>query len=228
MPANCFYYQGTIEQGAIISLKDSEHHHLHVVMRGKPGQIVDIINGKGTYAKAEILAIGKRETSLQVQESTTSSPRPTLGLAQALLSTQKLDFIVEKGTELGVTDFFFFPAKRSERDKFPKIERLQAVTISALKQSGRLFLPQITFLPDLSSLKEISAPLFFGDLTKRAPKLIDTFEKIGCFITGPEGGFNEEELEFLRKIARGVSLNTAILRAETASIAAIAIASQMT
>lgn len=230
MPINRFFLEDPLERGAIISLKEGEHHHLRVVVKGKQGDRVELINGKGSLADAEVLAIGKHESTLSILSATTTAPpKKRLSLALALIRGAKLDLVLEKGTELGVEEFLLFPAEKSERDQFPGHERTMAVLIAALKQSGRLFLPKVVQLSSLQDLKKKETPLFFGDLAPKAEKFSHRLEKGKgcCFIIGPESGFTDSEIAKLRKFATGVSLNDAILRTETASIAAAAIAAEL-
>jgi len=127
-----------------------------------------------------------------------------------------------------VTEFWLFPGKLSER-KSPsesQLKRLHQVTISALKQCGRLWLPKIVEMEGLLRWKPPSFPLYFGDLNPSAPclsSLLSPAPIIG-FCVGPEKGFDPGEVEQLKLIGGcGVKLNPNILRAETAAIVGIGI-----
>ena len=99
------------------------------------------------------------------------------------------------------------------------------MTISALKQSGRLYLPAIEILPRLEALFSHRARYLFGD-TRPAPPLSPTkSEEPILFITGPEKGFSKREQSLLDQKAAGVRINPNILRAETAPLAALSILS---
>ncbi|NGX46210.1 MAG: hypothetical protein K940chlam2_01396, partial [Chlamydiae bacterium] len=101
---------------------------------------------------------------------------------------------------------------------------LKAITISAIKQCGRLDLPEILVKPTLSKWEELSHPAYFGDISPEAPTLQKTWQKSdSCyFFIGPESGFSPDEITHLRRLhAHGVTLHHNILRAETASIVAL-------
>jgi len=140
------------------------------------------------------------------------------------MRASKLEWVVEKGTELGANAFLFYTAVHSEKDELSsnQLERLRYLAISALKQSGRLYLPSFEIVPDLSALFVKEARFLFGD-----PRAKDRFEFASLkgtpeivFVTGPEQGFSAEELAVLDKYAKGVRLSANVLRAETAPIAA--------
>jgi 16S rRNA (uracil1498-N3)-methyltransferase len=93
--------------------------------------------------------------------------------------------------------------------------------VNALKQCGRLFLPQLLLKPSLSHWEKPSGSLFFGDLSK-APKLSGPFSDSVTFFIGPEKGFSPAEIAHLKTFsAHGISLHTHTLRAETAAIVAL-------
>ncbi len=230
MPVERFYVPTeSIEQHSSIVIEENEFHHMAHVLRARPGDNVEIVNGKGTLAQAEIIEIRRNGALLKIH-SVLKHPKPTysLILAQGLLRPQKLDWVIEKGTELGVTAFWLFPGERSERKNLQNnhLERLSHIAISALKQSGRLHLPQITLKPPLTQWNEVG--IWYGDIREKAPSIIDLLATTtpAIFCVGPESGFSPHEIQALEKqAAKGVHLNPSVLRAETASIAAVSIIS---
>jgi 16S rRNA (uracil1498-N3)-methyltransferase len=227
MPADRFYYPGPLVEGTSIQLEGDEHHHLSRVMRISIGEEIELVNGQGSLAHATVSDLAKRSATLHLLRVATL-PRPTseLLLAIPLMRPSKLELIVEKGTELGADAFYFYPADHSEKDSLSQnqLDRLHHLILSALKQSGRLYLPQIELLPHLEQALRTSALLLYGDTRPDAP-LLSTLKPAprSLFITGPERGFSNAEIALLEKEAQGVKLNSNILRAETAPIAAAAI-----
>jgi 16S rRNA (uracil1498-N3)-methyltransferase len=224
MPADRFYLDELLCRGAIVSLAGVEYHHLSHVMRISIGEEVELVNGRGALAIAKLLSANKQEARLEILSvQTTSRPIQQIILAIPLLRYNKLELIVEKGTELGASAFWFYVADFSEKIKLSahQSERLRFLAISALKQSGRLFLPEFQFLPSLETIHEF---ILFGDTQSGAPKMkeIELQETI-IFVTGPEKGYSKRELELLQKKGKGVTLNPHILRAETAPLAAMSI-----
>lgn len=221
MPHERFFCRGDLESGTHAVLTESEHHHLTRVMRIRVGEEVDLVNGQGTLAKAKILEILK-ETSVLKVLSSKKIPllTPLLFLAIPLMRPAKLEWIVEKGTEIGADTFLIYCADSSEKEALSKhqIERLHILSIAALKQSGRLYLPPLEFLPHLETVFERKATFFFGNPT--SPSLFSPEPVNTVFITGPEKGFSERELVLLKEKAKEVFLSPYILRAETAPLVA--------
>ncbi|WP_420420919.1 RsmE family RNA methyltransferase [Simkania sp.] len=230
MPADRFYLKESFNQGDIVFLEEEEFHHLSRVMRKKEGDAIELVNGMGALAQAKLLQIEKRKASLEILETSKHEPLlPPLILIQALPKLSHLDWIIQKGTELGASSFYLFPSERSEKDSLSNNQwkRLKLIAIGAMKQCGRLDLPSIHFASDLDGLSLPEGHAFFGDpeaeisLPKgKAPYLL--------FI-GPEKGFSHEEYKNMREKfkAQAVKLHPYILRAETAAIAALTLASAL-
>lgn len=220
MPAERFYMDAPLT--GTLSLEGPEFHHLAHVMRNRVGDSIELVNGKGGLAAAKVTAIGKHSATLAILSATsTPVPAPRIVLGIPLMRPSKLELVVEKCTELGADAFWFFAADHSEKEELSsnQIERLSHIAISAMKQCGRLDLPHIQISPRLQDLLHSDAVYFFGDTRPQAKK-ITAQEKV-VFITGPEKGFSEKELQLLDQKGTGVKLHRNILRAETAPIAAV-------
>ncbi len=234
MPANRYFLPTPFTERETHHVTGEELHHLARVMRKKGGDTIELVNGQGALATALITELSSRKATVSLTRVERTAPLlPPLILIQALLPLPQLKLIVQKTTELGVSDLFFFPACLSEKS-MPTLahrERLHATAIAALKQCGRLDLPTMTFLPDLSHLPSLDFPLFFGDLRAEAPwlKASSSLARGGGMMIGPEKGWTERELILFEKNhrAQGVKLHPYTLRAETAAIAAIAALSQL-
>ncbi|HSX25459.1 MAG TPA: RsmE family RNA methyltransferase [Chlamydiales bacterium] len=224
MPAERFYLNAEFHLGDTLPLEGQELHHLAHVMRIRPGEEVQLLNGRSALATAKVTSIEKRQATLEIlavhQEKPPAAP---VTLAIPYMRMAKLEWIIEKGTELGAAAFLLYPADHSEKETFSshQLERLHFIAISAMKQCGRLDLPSIqpTSFNQLLTFPKI----LFGDpagdpLNHPAPPLL--------FITGPEKGFSPKELTLLKQKAQGVRLHKNILRAETAPIVAIALFSK--
>lgn len=226
MPQDRFFIDAPFSQHQTVALEDVEFHHLVNVMRIKEGETVELVNGEGQLASAAVLQIGKKNALLKIA-SLKNQPKEKLALvlAQALPKANRLDFILEKGTELGMTELWLFPGKLSEKKEI-NLARAKQVMIAAMKQSGRLFLPKLHFFPSLEKCPVKTLQPYFGDLSEEAPPLLSAYQKgrsSGIFI-GPEKGFSKEEIEWLKKQgSQGVKLNGNILRTDTAAIAAVAL-----
>lgn len=232
MPANRFYIDADLHNGAILTFEGTEHHHLVHVMRLQENETIELVNGRGDLAVGKIVKTEKKTATIQVLKTDHEQPDTlSICLAIPLMRISKLEWIVEKGTELGIDTFLFYEAQYSEKEELStrQMERLRTLAISALKQSGRLYLPSLETCLNLKFLFRKDAMFLFGDT--RARELIDiaTIKPICTnivFITGPERGFSNEELTLLDRHAKGVRLNAYVLRAETAPIVAASILQQ--
>jgi len=224
MPSERFFYDGNLR--GTITLDAIEGKHLSRVMRKTAGDAVEVINGRGDLAEATLI----KGSELSITSSIHAAPTPPLTLIQALIKPNRLDIIIEKGTELGATAFWFFPSRRSEKTTLSnqQISRLRSIAISAMKQSGRLHLPEIA----LKTPDEIFHPhpgtSFYGVPGESAPTINHTTQAPYYIYIGPEGGFDPKEIGLLETTvqAEPFSMGPFTLRAETAAIASIGILSE--
>lgn len=231
MPHDRFYTSQTFVNDATLTLTDDEAHHLGRVMRIRVGERIELINGSGQLGQALVEQVEKRQVLLHLQEViNTPPPQHQIILAQALPRINRLDTIVEKGTELGITHLWLFPGQRSEKDELStnQLQRVHALTISALKQCGRLYLPKIELKPPLAKWDFLPCPSFFGDLNEGAPPFLKAWsaapDKDILFVVGPESGLTPEEIKRLKTLgATGVRLHQNILRTDTAPLVALSL-----
>ena len=223
MPHNRYFYPGPLCLGDTISLEEKESLHLQKVMRKKQEEAVEIVNGQGTLAEGIIQNLDRHTTEIHIirQESLATDPLPELHLLQAYIKFQSLEWVIQKGTELGVSHFHFFPGDRSSPvGHHLPLNRWQAIAIGAMKQCGRLFLPTIHCLSALNDYPHKNRPLYFG-MPKGEPLLpIGTACAYGLAI-GPEGGWSPQEIDTLNQWGKPISLHPHILRAETAALVGI-------
>ncbi|MBI3508317.1 MAG: 16S rRNA (uracil(1498)-N(3))-methyltransferase [Chlamydiia bacterium] len=227
MPVDRFYLNASLQ--GTVTITDTEHHHIHV-LRLAIDETVELINGQGDLAQARIVEQTKSKTVLHILTTEHQPPPyPKLGVAIPLMRPSKLEWVLEKGTELGADVFYLYTAEHSEKESLSEHqrERLCAIAVAAMKQSGRLYLPHIEILPNLEAVFRCEAALYFGDVHPQSPWLQLQAEKspFHLFITGPEKGFSEKEHALLTERAKGRRLSHNILRAETAPIAALALLS---
>ncbi len=220
MPADRFFVAAPLKNNLI--LEGEEFHHLAKVMRIRLGETIEIVNGQGEFAEAEVLSLNKKSCELKiVSHKKVPPPEQILILALALTRPASLEWTLEKATELGATEILLFPGERGEKKDLSKsqIHRLETILINALKQCGRLYLPKIVLKPPLEQWQIPSGSLFFGDLSTPVP-LKGPFDKTVVFFIGPEKGFSPAETLVLREKfkAHPISLHENTLRAETAAI----------
>ena len=214
-----------------VSLDKQQSHFLKNVLRLKVGHAVALFNGKDGEWYATISHLSKSNCELLPvylrQEQT--NPR-SLRLLFAPIKKGPLNFLIEKGTELGVTVFQPVITSRTNVEQV-RVERLQTNAIEAAEQSGRLEVPVV--LPPvslteatlkLSTNDRLLACLESGEAEQASTYSFTPVQSISILI-GPEGGFSQDELDSLRKnsLVSAISLGPRILRAETAAISAIAV-----
>lgn len=235
MPIERFYIDIPLQENQKIIFEKEEFHHLANVTRVRPQETIEVINGKGFLAKVYIETIEKNKATGQVTSLLHEpSPSYTLILAQAIPRQPRLEYIVEKSVELGITELWLFPGKYSEKDTFSSSgkERISHIISSAMKQCGRLYAPKVLFLPALAKW-DIPLPKasFFGDVRKEAPLFLPSLMKEKntsvLLAIGPEKGFHPEEVLLMEKkfFLQGIHLHSNILRTDTAAICGIALAS---
>lgn len=218
-------------QGQEAFLNDEEAHHCLQVLRARDGETIEIIDGKGNLWEAELQIISKKSFSIQLkqlQQTLTENPTPC-SLAVALTKNiDRIEWMLEKCTELGLKDFYPLMTHRTER-KQVRMDRLEKIAISATKQSERLFAPILHTPIDFKSFLQLplSAKKYFGhceDENSKTPfSEVYTKGENAIVLIGPEGDFTEEEIQLaIQHQYQAVSLGNSRLRVETAALAACA------
>lgn len=232
MPAERYFIKQSFSDGQFATLTGSEFNHLAKVMRTRTGELVELVNGQGQLAHARVEEILKNEAMLAISHVMQEKPRSTkVILAQALVKPNRLDLILEKGTELGVDEVWLFPGQNSLKSDLSsnQSERLHAIMIAAMKQCGRLFLPRLVQMPPLKKWPALSGIAFFGDVSPDAPLLAQALQESPqassiLFFVGPESGFTQQEIDELKgRKVKGVKLHQNILRTETAPLVALSL-----
>jgi len=224
-----FFFSGSgVSTGQQLTIDGQEAIHIGRVLRHSVGDLIFCTNGLGNFYHAQIQRVSKSEILTQVREHTVI-PKPVfagLTLAVGILKNRdKMEWIVEKAVELGVGSVCFLQTHHAEREKI-RIDRFQAVAISAMKQSLQCWLPTVqvqTFPELLSSSNAASRPLLLAHekttdtSTGEYSKLAGAPELVLC--VGPEGGFSEDEIaQSIQAGAFVTSLGPNRLRTETAAI----------
>lgn len=213
-------------------LLDQQFHYLANVLRLSQGNCFLAFDDKNGEFECEITAVEKKKMQARVISQTRQYEQsPDIWMMFAPVKKDKTDFIIEKSTELGARKIIPVITRRTISDKIKK-ERYEAQVIEAAEQCRRVDLPQTADAISLEDLIKNWNPeriLYFMDETGNGGNVYEAFseeagkKKPSAILTGPEGGFEEKELEFLRKqvYAKGVSMGKRILRTETAAAAAL-------
>lgn len=217
-----------LAEGVEVDLDSAQANYLGNVLRLDLGAQVLVFDGQTGEWLARIAQAGKKRMSLSIERQTRPpEAMPDLLLAFAPVKRQATDWLIEKATELGAARLLPIITQRTIVERV-KLQRLQAIAIEAAEQCGRTRLPAITEPVPLARFlaeREESRTLYFADETggERAASAFQPGP--AAILTGPEGGFTEEERSAIRAAPNtvAISLGPRILRAETAALAAITI-----
>ena len=217
-----------------VRLRGAKVRYLRNVLRLRRGARVEVFDGEGGAFIAEISEIGPSSVDLSLVEAVErSSESPlSLTLAVAVAKGTKLDWVVEKATELGVSRIQPFVSERSigDRDFGARTRRWRRIAEAATAQSRRAVCPEVEDVTGFSTIlglaERCERALFFWERGGESlDSQVDGPVASAAVVTGPEGGFSDAEADAAR--AAGVLLATLgprIVRAETAAVAAVALA----
>ena len=223
-----FYVRPNAIQGDLATLEADEARHASTVLRMQTGDEAFLVDGMGTAYRGTITSIDAKRVTIAVHTrlSNYHEPPQRVILAFGLIKNrQRLEWIIEKGTELGVHSFQPLLTTRAERDRI-RIDRLDAIALAAMKQSGRCVLPTIASPLELGQLVDAYPDveqwlLAHESATEPFDAPTEQLSALGIMI-GPEGGFTPAEIEALaRENIHPKRLGPTRLRAETAAIAAL-------
>jgi len=235
------YVESPLQARGTFVLAKSQVHHLFNVLRLKTGAQILLFNGQEGEWLAQLVAAGKKEVRVQLEKQVRKQTvAPDLIYCFAPLKSARLDYMVQKATEMGASVlqpvFTCFTQGMQIN-----LERMQANIIEAAQQCGLLSLPTITPPLKLTELLEnwLTMPfatqqprlLIFCDemLADQQDNALKTLIELApapvALLIGPEGGFHDAEREMLHGLpfVRAIGLGKRILRADTAAVAAMAL-----
>jgi len=233
--ARCYTDQ-TLQANSEIELDKRCSHHLSTVLRARIGQAVELFNGDGNNYQGQLLSTGKK-TMVAIAQCIENDVESALSitLIQAIARGDKMDGIVQKATELGVSVIqpvytTLSIAKLEPARALKKQAHWQSVVISACEQSGRSKLPNVLPIQTLDhylrSCESAPANEQRWVLSPAAQKTINNIDSItdASVLIGPESGFNADELHAATNAGfEELQLGPRVLRTETAGPASIAI-----
>ncbi len=227
MNRELFYSENLLPQDETLQLGSEESRHLIKVLRKKPGDFIFVTNGQGLEWKGEITGTDARKVSAKKIETVQHiNERAPLHIAIAPpKSNDRMEWFLEKATEIGVSQITPIICKHSER-KTLKMDRMKKILVGGLKQSGQYFLPQFnplvsfdSFLKTNPTEKRMIAHCQAGD--KIALFQIQNLNEGILILIGPEGDFSDQEIErAINQSFTAISLGSQRLRTETAGIVA--------
>ncbi len=218
----------------IITVTGEDAHHLIKVVRLRVGERIRVsVSGTESYL-CEVSKIFDKELIVSVVEPVESTElKNKIYLFQAVAKGDKLETIIEKSVELGVYEIIPVEMKNcvvklDEKKRKNRLERYQAISVSAARQSKRSIVPQVhefmSFSEALEYAKRLDVLLLPFESKNGMKDTYDVLDGIKCrdsigVFIGPEGGFDSTEIDMVKDICRVISLGKRILRTETAAIA---------
>lgn len=229
-----FFINPTQVHGRRIVVTGDDLRHIRTVLRKGPGEFLTLLDGQGVEYTAKIVALERAEIITEIESEERREIRgPHITLGQGLPKSDKMDFIVQKATELGVSSIVPLVTERTivkVKDE-KRVSRWRKIAKEAAMQSNRADIPKVEAIRQLSDFlrtlnselgtllllpwEEATEPI--RNALRKNPDVKDIIVLIG-----PEGGFSRAEADFAR--SRGflpVSLGPFILRTETAAVAVL-------
>lgn len=236
MPARRFFTPGVRAAGDAVEIGGSDARKIVRVLRLRAGDAIEVVDSAGTLFPATIESAGAQVSAqLGVPAVGAAMPGLRVDLAQAVPKGSKMDFVVEKATELGAGAILPFRSERTVGDAGDaKVERWRRLAAAAAAQCGRRDVPPVSpVLPSFAALlaefAEYDAVALAWELAtheplhRRLPAVLRGARR-ALIVVGPEGGFTHEEAE--AAAARGAQtlwLGPRILRTETAALVLLAV-----
>lgn len=236
MPQTRLHIPGTYAADTDLEIDADKARYLTRVLRLRVGDSLSVFNGEGSEYTAAITSISRSNATLRVGAITSVQTESSLRvhLVQGISRGDRMDFVVQKATELGVkrvTPVFTehgvvkLDAARAEKRR----DHWQKIAVSACEQSGRVRLPLIDAPMPLKSWfgnkpQRVDTELILNPSASTSLTKIEVPETKVCVLIGPEGGFSDAEFEDAGVAGfRAVSLGPRVLRTETAAIATLAV-----
>jgi 16S rRNA (uracil1498-N3)-methyltransferase len=228
--AQRLYVDADLAEGQAVTCTPAQANYLRNVLRLKAGDPVLVFNGRDGEWRAELAEAGRRATVLTVRaQARPQGDGPDIDYLFAPLKRSRLDYMMEKATEMGVARLRPVLTRRTNAERI-NLERIRAHTIEAAEQCGILRLPEVHAPEKLEraiARWDASRPLVFCDEGSEDTCPFTALAGIApgpvAVLVGPEGGFDPTERELLssQPFVTRISLGPRILRADTAAVAAL-------
>jgi 16S rRNA (uracil1498-N3)-methyltransferase len=233
-----FYVPRPKIKNGMLRVEGDEVRHIRKVLRLKRGDEVIVFDGSAREYEGTIIEEDSTSVDIMIQNTLSSESESPLEitLAQSLLKGEKMDYLIQKATELGVKQIIPFSSSRTvphleESRRLRRYHRWKRIAIEASKQCGRGIVPKIDPLQDFLEMVQAVSPdslhliLWEKEGVRLKEILMGLKEKQKIFfVIGPEGGFTQEEIEKAQREGFiPVNLGRRILRSETSSLCLLSI-----
>lgn len=217
-----FYFSALNTTQGVVDLDDEIRHHAGVVLRMGEGERMLLTNGKGLSAQAKITSVSKKQLTVQLQDFIEYPPvqrKLMLGIS-LLKNAARFEWMLEKVTEIGITEIFPLRCERTEKQHYKK-ERFEQIIVSACLQSQQFHFPILHEPLSFNELmgKQLPNDKFIAHCMEGEKSMLSHTDKDAMLLIGPEGDFTINEIE--AAVAQQfipVSLGSTRLRTETAGV----------
>ena len=217
------------------SLPETSAHYISRVLRMNTGATVQLFDGSGTEYRGQLVEVGKKQVTVSLDEQLTGLPESNLHihLGQGLSRGERMDWAIQKATELGVAEITPIISERCEvRLKDERADKRLAhwrqIAISACEQCGRSVVPTIHPPTPLQEWLNVRADLKLALHPVAEALTAHDRPKTLAFLIGPEGGVTDNEVDQARAAGfQAASLGPRVLRTETAPVVALSVAQQL-
>lgn len=216
------FFDSNINMSGTHSMSAEESKHIIRVLRMNTGDTIGILDGTGNQFICEITEANPKECIVSIKEKQVF-PKPSPSIHIAVGPTKQMDrleWFLEKATEIGITEITLFTSNNSERIKLNE-ERLQKKLISAMKQSKRYYLPKLNALVSFEELLKKHPFGLIAHCSEGQKEGIVKYNNAvnGPVLIGPEGDFSEQEIQMaLDQGYKAITLGDNRLRTETAAL----------
>lgn len=222
-----FFYESSLPLSpAQVELSAETSKHCIQVLRMQVGETIALTNGLGLRYDATIISADKKQTVVSLSNKVlTEQPLPRTSIAISFVkNAARMEWFLEKATEIGVADFYPLISERTERTQF-KAARWESILVSAMLQSKQVWKPQLHAPIEFSQLlkKEMEGLKMIAHCEEGSKQTINELPAMNTqlILIGPEGDFTSEEISTaLAHQFIPVSLGNTRLRTETAAITA--------
>jgi 16S rRNA (uracil1498-N3)-methyltransferase len=232
MASPYFYFAHLASMAEEFALNENSSRHIVQVLRMQSGESLRLTDGKGLLVEAVIEEANKKKCGVRIREKqiTPNAGRQVRIGISLLKNVSRFEWFLEKATELGISEIIILKCARTEKQQF-RLDRLQGILESALKQSQQVWMPVIG---EPRPFKEVvlqagTGQRFIAHCEPGLKKKLSEWPASGLIssqllLIGPEGDFTPEEIKFaLENDFTGVQLGDTRLRSETAALAGAAI-----
>ncbi len=231
---NRFFIETELTVGSTIQLTETVFHHWVKVLRAQIGDSATLFNGRGGEFEANLTEISKKTASVAIRSSNPADRTPpfTTVLGQVMSKGDRMDYAIQKATELGVSKIQLLTSERCEmrlkydRDQ-KKLDHWQAVAIAACEQCGLNLVPEVLApisLNEWLSSSELPVSKFVLAPEKEQKDVLSGIQPELALLIGPEGGLSENEITQANQAGfMNWCIGDRVLRTETAPVVALSI-----